>query len=64
MSDKHGVDPVKQQELLDRYRRELDDYDHLHNVRKATQAQNVKVSSKYDWCCSNVKKVLRTTLKM
>ena len=43
MAEKHGVDPVAQQELLDRYRRELDNYDHLHNIRKTKQSEAVQV---------------------
>ncbi|CAK8677709.1 unnamed protein product [Clavelina lepadiformis] len=43
MGVKHDVDPVTQQELLDRYRREIDNFDHVNNMKKSQQAQDVKV---------------------
>lgn len=50
MTEKHGVDPVAQQELFDRYRRELDSYDHVNNMKKAKHSQDIKVMHRKRSC--------------
>jgi len=44
MQEEHNIDPVAQQELLERYRREAEDYDHVKEVKRRKQAQDMKVN--------------------